>query len=609
MVELDLDIVKRLFSPTDYARGMQYYMQGRVLETEVSSHEDGIHVEGKVQGNRQYAYRFRLMHNGQISLGCSCPRFWEGSRCKHLAAAMIHYVWEKAAPKTSATDSFARMILRHYADREPAALPQTTPAQLVPRLVADVGFHKSYPTFTFRVGQDKLYAVKNIQSFLENVHEKKTAPLGKNCSLDHTPEQFDPRSQALIRILMNEFPAFRSISRYSALEQGPKQYKKNELTLTGDAFDRLFDLWENHTLEDGQRPVLLRSGDPRLTLTFSRTDTCARLEISGAEDLHFFGSSSTLYARGEGELLRCSSGFRDRVYPLLAEERYRMNFAFEDLPAFCACVLPELEGYATVEDPEDLLSTYLPEEPDCCFWFDMEEDVLSLRITFRYGTLEIPENPTPGQSQSLLRDIRKEKQASALAARYLEPQLQGYLLMGEDAIYDFLTEALPQFRALGDVYLSDTLRHKRIIPTKATLGVSLSDGMLVLDLDTGDFPAGELEALYQSLLRRKKYHRLKDGRFLPLEGSGYEKLAEMTHMLQLSAADLKKGTLKVPAFRGLYLDSVITGSNDLELTRDRQYRQMIRSFKSVAESDYTLPPHMETVLRPYQKTGFRWLKI
>jgi SNF2 family DNA or RNA helicase len=132
--------------------------------------------------------------------------------------------------------------------------------------------------------------------------------------------------------------------------------------------------------------------------------------------------------------------------------------------------------------------------------------------------------------------------------------------------------------------------------------------MLVLDLDTGDFPAGELEALYQSLLRRKKYHRLKDGRFLPLEGSGYEKLAEMTHMLQLSAADLKKGTLKVPAFRGLYLDSVITGSNDLELTRDRQYRQMIRSFKSVAESDYTLPPHMETVLRPYQKTGFRWLK-
>jgi hypothetical protein len=51
--------------------------------------------------------------------------------------------------------------------------------------------------------------------------------------------------------------------------------------------------------------------------------------------------------------------------------------------------------------------------------------------------------------------------------------------------------------------------------------------MLQLELDTGGFPVEELAALYQSLLRRKKYHRLADGRYLELEGSGYEKLAEI----------------------------------------------------------------------------------
>lgn len=35
---------------------------------------------------------------------------------------------------------------------------------------------------------------------------------------------------------------------------------------------------------------------------------------------------------------------------------------------------------------------------------------------------------------------------------------------------------------------------------------------------------------------------------------------------------------------------------------------MVRNFKSVAESDYQVPAHLEPVLRPYQKVGFQWLK-
>lgn len=35
---------------------------------------------------------------------------------------------------------------------------------------------------------------------------------------------------------------------------------------------------------------------------------------------------------------------------------------------------------------------------------------------------------------------------------------------------------------------------------------------------------------------------------------------------------------------------------------------MIRDFKAVAESDEQIPAHLESVLRPYQKVGFRWLK-
>ncbi len=54
------------------------------------------------------------------------------------------------------------------------------------------------------------------------------------------------------------------------------------------------------------------------------------------------------------------------------------------------------------------------------------------------------------------------------------------------------------------------------------MGISVSDGLLSLDLDTGEFPPEELEDLYRSLLRKQRYHRLRDGRFLKLDGSPYE---------------------------------------------------------------------------------------
>ena len=58
----------------------------------------------------------------------------------------------------------------------------------------------------------------------------------------------------------------------------------------------------------------------------------------------------------------------------------------------------------------------------------------------------------------------------------------------------------------------------------------------------------------------------------------------------------------------MYLDGLLSGESGLRVNRDRQFREMVRSFKSVADSDYALPEPLEPVLRPYQRVGFQWLK-
>ena len=607
MIELSMEQVRSMFDEAIFEKGMTYYREGRVQNVLDTTEKGKPKLECRVKGHSNYLVTIVEEEKGRLMCHCNCYQFYYYDTCKHLAAAMIHCARNSRERTTS--DWNARNLLKTYMERSARLEPERSDARLLPRLSGLYPTDHEYPTLSFRVGREKLYVVKHLGNFLTDVHKRNTVMLGKNAALDHSPESFDERSRKLIRILMNEQEEFRAIgsSRRSSYGSSGYGHNKNEIILTGDAFDRFFDLFCSEDVETCSGSVLrFCAEDPRVILKLHRGQHSAKLTIEAGENMHFFGHVGAWYACDGKRLLRCSEGFREKVYPLLRLRHKEMELAYEDLPDFCGCVLPEIEGLVEVDAPEGLLEQYLPEECMPCFYFDMEDEVLSLKLRFRYADQEYPEEKEPGEK--LHRDSRAERRASSFAQRYFDRKEDGYALSGEEAVYDFLTENLERFREQGEVYVTDRLRRKQLPPARASVGVSVSDGMLTLDLDTGEFPTGELEGLYQSLLKKKKYHRLQDGRFLTLDGGSYEKLAEMAHMLQLSPKELAKGELKVPAFRALYLDSILSGSEELDITRDRQFRSLIRSFKSIEESDYTVPEHLNKVLRPYQQTGFRWLK-
>ena len=608
MLELTLEQVEKMFAKEEFARGMAYYRQGRVRQARWGMAGKQGTFECRVNGSEGiYQVTVREREDNRLNCTCSCYQFYFHGSCKHQAAALI-YCAEN--PNTGAVSDWnAKTLLRTYMERGSRIAPERADARLLPRVNDAFMEEHEYPRLSFRVGREKLYVVKHVGNFLTDVHRRNTVMLGKNTALDHSIENFGERSRALIRLLMNEQEEFRALGArrreifgYSGCSHG-----KNEIILTGDAFDAFFNLYADRAVETTSGgEIRFCVEDPQVTVHLRRGKRVAKLTVSAAKNPVFFGHVGALYAYDGKRLCRCSDAFRERIGPMLELRHREMGLAYGDLPDFCGCVLPEIEGLAQVEDPSGLLDQYLPEDCTPCFHFDMEEDDLSLALKFRYGEALYPEEREKGEQ--VRRDSRRERLAVRFVQQYFTREEQAYVLRGEEAVFDFLTESLERFREQGEVYVTDRLRRKQIPPARASVGVSVSDGMLTLDLDTGEFPAGELEGLYQSLLRKKKYHRLPDGRFLLLDGGAYEKLAEMAHMMQLSPKDLAKGELKVPAFRALYLDGLLSGSEDLDITRDRQFRGMIRNFKSVAESDYMVPEHLETVLRPYQRLGFQWLK-
>jgi superfamily II DNA or RNA helicase len=584
---------------------MEYYKQGRVGTLE----QKGNYVTSTVRGTEAYYVAFRELGQTRYGCSCTCPRFDEVGQCKHIAAAMIAYA-QGQTEKQVRTDFYARRMLETYLQKSSRDYERQMPVHLVPRLLLDNQFQGEYPAFGFRVGYEKLYVVKDIRTFLENVRDGKTTNYGKSLTLNHSLEGFDPQSQEIIQLLMNEFPEFKTLQRsyHYYGNSGPMGYAKNSITLYGDAFDQMFDLLGQEPVEcaDGTS-VFLSEEDPQVSLSLERDKDCVWLQVD-TEDLHFFGSPKHLYAQSLHTITRCSDTFRQKIYPLLQDEQEQMRLSPQDVPTFCSCVLPAIQDAVTIQDPEAVLQEYLPEECTPCFYFDMEDDILTLKLTFRYGDTEIPEDVPAAKTPDRKRNVVAEQQAVRLAEAYFQKEKGRYIQEDEEQIFDFMTANLDRFHEAGEVFVTDRLSHRRIGPTGAGMDVSVSDGLLTLDISTGEFPAEELEDLYQSLLKRRRYHRLKDGRYLELDGSPFEKLAEMTHMLQIAPKDLKKGNVTMPAFRGLYLDSLLSGSEGLTVRRDQNFRAMVRSFKAVSESDYVLPEHLEGVLRPYQRIGFQWLK-
>ncbi len=640
---LDVKFIRSLFSAQDYARGRDYYLRDRVekLERTVS---DGIVIYTcAVRGTEMYRVSFGLTEkDGQTraAMYCTCPRFADRGECKHVAAAMLKAAEDSSEgdaeppkavlpdpekPKrgtnalrgsggTSAgVDRPAGRLTEQYLSLSSRA-DMTGEARLSPllSLSRDNG---EYPGLYLSVGVTRLYAVKDIFVFLENVAQRRTVAYGKNLTLFHGIENFDAPSRALIELLMDESRDFRLVRAprrgyYDQPYGAARGMKGSCVRLEGSSFDRLFDILRTFPPERGLER--LRDGDPAVTLSLSENRRAVKLSVEAPEELRFFGSRTRLYADTGDELLRCSDGFRDWVYPLLAERPRVMSLSKDDMSVFCGCALPRLRELVTVEDPEGIGEKYLPDKCVPRFYFDLDGDgsAMTLEVRFLYGDTEVMHDGSGGGQKTLRRDTPAETGALQFARRFFpERDASGvFRLSGDDAIYDLLDTGMDAFFERGEVFISDRLRGKRLRPAPAGVGISVSDGTLLLDIDTGEFPASELEELYQSLLEKRRYYRLRDGRYLTLDGSGYETLAEMAHMLRLSPGELESGHAKLPAYRGLYIDSVLSEREDMRVDRDAKFRAMIRDFKSLPEGGYEPPEEMDKILRPYQRVGFRWLK-
>ena len=172
-----------------------------------------------------------------------------------------------------------------------------------------------------------------------------------------------------------------------------------------------------------------------------------------------------------------------------------------------------------------------------------------------------------------------------------------------------MSEGMPQFQEVGEVWLSESVRHLRVLPPpEVSMGVSLGGGWLDLKIETAGIDPAELLQVLSEYRQKKKYYRMKNGEFLQLSGGGLQALDSLTADLGLTKSEFQAGEAKIPAYRAFYLDS-LSGDGRMKLfQRDEAYGMMVRDLKTAQSVSYAVPAVLEKTLREYQKIGYTWMR-
>lgn len=486
---------------------------------------------------------------------------------------------------------------------------------------------------TFKAGVEKLYVVKNLTEFVNLYENKDVIRFGTKTEIDLAKHRISELSKSIYeyvrRIVKEEqnradYMRMRSSYYYTAEEI------KNHIKLYGERLDEFYVLYEGRCVacndKSGSKTV-------KTTLKFHEGKPNIKLEIEQDTDdegvFHgvfvtghvpdFIKGSQYYYYFSKDALCRINDEVIKEIQPLLEVGEYG-DFAFcvgrKNLSEFYHQILPVLKRNIIVKEAEpETIQEYIPPEAVFAFYLDAEKGDVSCKPKARYGeeTVSLLDNLREDYAYESFRNLNLEGEILYHLYDYFKEVDLGNDEMhcgeSEDAVLHLLDGGVDRLMAFGEVHTTDRFRNVNVrkMP-KVKVGVSVESEIMNLSISSEDIDQEELLQILQSYQRKKKYYRLRNGDFVSVNEVDIEMLNQMMETLQVSPREFVKGNMKIPMYRALYLNKMLEQGENIYLNRDKHYRELIKEFKTVEDSDFEVPTSLNSIMRNYQVHGFKWMK-
>jgi SNF2 family DNA or RNA helicase len=640
---LEKKTIKELASNvTVYMRGEKYQEEGRVKKIIYgSTTEDGQQIiHATVSGNYS-TYNVTLTFDGPRSLkhykcNCGAGVVWRGA-CKHVVAALLSLT---SAPREAdvtrvslavghMTKGFEKQMMRELADSLPPAM-DTGPdlsGDIFACPIVNIDDTDS-PYLSLDVSAARTKTIHDVHGFCESIKKRRYVQYSKTLGFLHDPGSFEPKSREFINRLMELYEVYNDMSKIIVSQLSARLPQR--FYLTGRAMDSLIELYvgEEFIFQKNGNYIspLVTKDDIGIKFSMRHEDNTVWLKtprfqltcLSGARSAYVVWENK-LYIMDRKKadaLILIKNASNLEVASSANPNADEFVFAGRECTRFRRFMLPKLVEYGLVDSDEagaivPDLAVRVRLDLDC----DGRDIICNAR--FIYGAAETGPfseegaSPAPEDTEGY-RDLPGEYKALALLNRcgFKEDKLHKiYRMTADDRIYELYQAGFDELTKLYEVYASDAFyRQYNKSTSRGNFGVKLKGNLLELDMGELNYSLADLVDAIGSYNIKKRYHRLRDGRFISFEDEGARQATELLSELDVSKKDVNETSVTMPKSRGIYLNNLLS-RNKVDYAQDRGFADMTENFHRYNEMDTQVPDALENIMREYQKTGFRWLKM
>lgn len=643
MMQVTEQLIRNLYYNSFFTRGKNYYLRGNVQNLMHDANSNTWHAD--VKGGSIYQTRVTIKED-HIEDYCDCLAYPTYGQCKHICATLlaIANAGNQAHSPRSNKDSFFENRSSKNARYQQAEdligffgkdIPEQRNVTRSSKSVLKTQFLlRTYTADTMRrqkevfdiqlkIGDSRLYVVKDIRELLDAVTMDRKVKFGKNFTFDPALHTFTAEDQDVIDDLIE---IKRTESYYDTNNDywSPARKGKELLIPPYASDDLLFKLqhlncrYEQQHLLYNQLELVTESLPFSFSLEGSTSEEY-QLKVTGSE-VGWYYDAYGWYAE-DGKLYKLSEAQKQSLQPFNAFMGKGMKPAIpiskDQMSAFISATLPKMKQIGEITVSEEVSETILSPPLTVKLFVDGSYNSVDVNVEYHYDSVIInPLNETeknPGNTEKILiRDNAREQEfMNALEDSSLKVIGNKFYADTDEDQFEFLHETLPVLEELAEIYLTSSVKSV-ILPTPPKPAVSVdapTDGnFLHVDFTMEGIDPEEISNILTAVKEKRRYVRLADGAFLPLMDDQLVEIAELHHELGSKAYSQENGTMELPLYRGLQVEEQLAELNWDARNFSSSFHDFFTAIKNPVEEDIQIPPGLNADLRDYQETGFKWLK-
>lgn len=604
-----------------YLLGEKLFRRGSVSVAPSLSREEALiyHV-GSLP-----AQTVTLYANGTFHCSCGATEDF----CEHAAAAILKAREDGRLAKLQQDTETA------LGERMLAALGRAMPGGENVRLTAMV---RLYPDgrvgLGLSVGQERLYAVKNIADLLTCYALGAPLMLSEKFTYRPTVMRFSREDERLLTMLMNHIPLKAETLR--AWEDGSAPDEERErgpaadgrfVIMTGALLHSALRYFETHAFalvigEQKSAQSGIRTVELPLCFAVSLSPTELSIRAEGTEQLSLI-TPDARYVLWEGRITHLHSA-QARVCRLLLTGGVSFRYPAREAEETLATLLPALSTVGTVAPSPELGARLVTAPFKPMVYLDLVNGNVEASVEFHYGDIVLhPFNRLPDEEENsaaptledgrlLLRDGRAESELLDFFSDAGFVVRGGRIVLRRSRdILAFCTQGVGELGKLCEVYASTAFEKVKPRRLAAKASFHMRGGRLVFALLEENEAMPEVLPILQAVAQRQQYVRLKTGEFLDVRD--LSALAPVVQELLDAAAlddphaDPEARELSFGAYRAAYMVSMLRMAG----AKTEADAEVEAAMNALTERDEAMqkyvPQKLNRKLTPYQQRGSGWL--